>query len=67
MNENNEPRGVLKEEKIDEMLSGIIDEKELAEKKALLKVFSQLGHGSNQAHEVGEKIKSVIKDKQNNG
>lgn len=59
MNEKNEIKGVLKEEKIDEMLSAITNKDELAEKKALLEVLSGLGGGANLAHEIGEKIKPV--------
>ncbi|MDP3917713.1 MAG: hypothetical protein Q8Q30_00870 [Candidatus Woesebacteria bacterium] len=51
------------QEKIDHILSAIKDPKERAEKEQLLKVFIQLGEGSNKAHKIGEKIQSTLEGK----
>jgi len=50
---------LTEQEKIDHILSAITDPKERAEKEQLLKVFSQLGQGSNKAHQTEDLLKTI--------
>ena len=63
MEQKQQDQNQTEQDKIDKILINITDPRERAEKEQLLKTFTQLGNGSNKAHEAVERGKAALTSK----